>query len=201
MCPAAVFGLLTATVTAQEPTPRATASPTTAPARDELSLAPAKVDVNPVARDEEIRQRLQIVLEANDWFTTPEVRVEEGVLFLKGHVASDELKKRAGDLARNAQDVVAVANRMEVAEPSMWDWGPARDGLKVLWREVLRSLPLLFLGLLVLGLSVGTGILSARKSRSFLRHRVQARLLRKVIAGGNLVAERNLQSSGGSVEC
>jgi YihY family inner membrane protein len=153
-------------------------------AKEDLSPAPAKVDVNPVARDEEIRQRLQSVLDATDWFTAPEVRVEEGVVFLKGRVASDELKKWAGDLARNTQDVVAVANRMEVAEPSIWDWGPAWRGLMGLWRDFLRSLPLLFLGLLILGLSVGAGLLAARKTRSALRHRIQARLLRNVIAGG-----------------
>lgn len=179
---AAVYGVLLVTVTAQEPPLRAGASP--APAKEELSLAPAKVDVKPVARDEEIRQRLQSVLEATDWFTAPEVRVEQGVVFLKGRVASDELKKWAGDLARNTQDVVAVANRMEVAEPSIWDFGSARHGLVGLWRDFLRSLPLLFIGLLILGLSVGAGLLAARKTRSLLRHRIQARLLRNVIAGG-----------------
>lgn len=152
--------------------------------KDDVSLAPAKVDVIPVARDEEIRQRLQSILDATEWFTTPEVRVVEGVVFLKGRVASDELKKWAGDLARNTQDVVAVANRMEVPERSMWDWGPAWHGLKVLWRDFLVSVPLLLLGLVILGLSVGAGVLATRRARSGLRHRVQARLLRNVIAGG-----------------
>ena len=77
-----------------------------------------------------------------------------------------------------------MANRMEVTEPSIWDWGPAWHGLMGLWRDFLRSLPLLFLGLLILGLSVGTGLLAARKTRLLLRHRIQARLLRNVIAGG-----------------
>jgi small conductance mechanosensitive channel len=181
---AAVFGVLIVTVRAQEPPLKAGASPAPAPAKEDLSLAPAKVDVNPVARDEEIRQRLQSVLDATEWFTAPEVRVEEGVVFLKGRVASDELKKWAGDLARNTQDVVAVVNRMEVAVPSIWDWGPAWSGLMGLWRDFLRSLPLLFFGLLILGLSVGAGLLAARKGRSLLRHRIQARLLRNVIAGG-----------------
>lgn len=181
---AAVYGMLIVTVTAQESPPKAGASPAPATAKEELSLAPAKVDVKPVARDEEIRQRLQSVLEATDWFTAPEVRVEEGVVFLEGRVASDELKKWAGDLARNTQDVVAVANRMEVAEPSIWDWGPAWHGLMGLWRDFLHSLPFLFLGLLIVGLSVGTGLLAARKTRSLLGHRIQARLLRNVIAGG-----------------
>jgi len=182
---AAVFGLLMVAVSAQEPPAKAGASPAPAPpAKEELSLAPAKVDVNPLAPDEEIRQRLQSVLEATDWFTAPEVRVEEGVVFLEGSVASAELKKWAGDLARNTQDVVAVANRMAVVEPSIWDMGPAWRGLMGLWRDFLRSLPLVFVGLLILGLSVGAGMLAARRTRSLLRHRIQARLLRNVIAGG-----------------
>ena len=176
------LGLLTVTLTAQEPLPKAGAA--AAPAKDDLSLAPAKVDVKPVARDEEIRQRLQTVLDATDWFTEPEVRVEAGVVFLQGRAASDELKKWAGDLGRNTQDVVAVANRMKVAEPSIWDFGSAWSGLRGLWRDFVRSLPFLFLGLLILGLSVGAGMLATRRSRSLLRQRIQARLLRNVIAGG-----------------
>jgi small conductance mechanosensitive channel len=181
---AAVYGMMSVTVMAQEPPSKGGGSPAQAPAKEDLSPASAKVDVNPVARDEEIRQRLQSVLDATDWFTAPEVRVEEGVVFLKGRVASDDLKKWAGDLARNTQDVVAVANRMEVAEPSIWDWGPAWSGLMGLWRDFLRSLPLLFVGLLILGLSVGAGLLAAGRTRSALRQRIQARLLRNVIAGG-----------------
>ena len=180
----ALHALLILTVTAQGPPLRPGASATAAPAKEDLSPAPAKVDVKPVARDEEIRKRLQSVLDATDWFTQPKVRVQEGVVFLSGSVASDELKKWAGDLARNTQDVVAVANRMEVAEASLWDWDPAWQGLIGLWRGFLHSLPLLSLGLLILGLSVGAGLLAARKARSLLRHRIQARLLRNAIAGG-----------------
>ena len=57
---------------------------------------------------------------------------------------TDDLKKWAGDLARNTQDVVAVANRMEVLEPSVWDFSPAWGGLLVLWRDFIRSLPFVF---------------------------------------------------------
>ena len=181
---AVIHGLMIATLTAQEPPLKADASPSAAPAKEELSLALAKVDVKPVARDEEIRQRLQSLLEATEWFTAPEVRVEEGVVFLQGRVTSDELKKWAGDLARNTQDVVAVANRMEVAKPSLWDWDPASQGLLGLWRDFIRSLPLFILGLLILGLSVGVGLLAAGRTRVVLRDRIQARLLRNVIAGG-----------------
>ena len=70
-----------------------------APGKEELSPAPAKVDVKPVARDEEIRKRLQSVLDATGWFTDPQVRVEEGVVFLNGPVGdrrTQEMGRRPG---------------------------------------------------------------------------------------------------------
>lgn len=180
--------LLTATAVAQDPTDKAGKADApkklAAPGKEELSPAPAKVDVKPVARDEEIRKRLQSVLDATDWFTDPQVRVEEGVVFLNGRTGTDELKKWAGDLARNTQDVVAVANRLEVPEPSVWDFGPALGGLLVLWRDFIRSLPFFAFGLLVLSLSVGAGMVVTRVVGALLRRRVRANLLRNVIARG-----------------
>jgi small conductance mechanosensitive channel len=87
------------------------------------------VDVKPIARDEEIRERLESVLDATDWFAAPEVRLEEGVVFLNGKATTAELEKWAGDLAHNTQGVVAVANRMEVAESSTSDLTPAWSGI------------------------------------------------------------------------
>jgi len=182
------FSLPASTVVAQEPAEKASKTAASkkqpAPGKEDLSPAPAKVDVKPVARDEEIRKRLQSVLDATGWFTDPHVRVEEGVVFLNGRAETDELKKWAGDLARNTQDVVAVANRMEVLEPSVWDFSPARSGLLVLWRDFIRSLPFFLFGLLILALSAGAGVLATRGTRAFLRRRVRANLLRSVIARG-----------------
>ncbi len=107
--------------------------------KENLAPAPAKVVVKPIARDEEIRQRLQSVFDATGWFTDPKVEVEEGVVFINGRSETDELKKWAGDLARNTQDVVAVANRMEVSEPSIWDFSPAWNGMLILWRDFIHS--------------------------------------------------------------
>lgn len=153
-----------------------------APAKEGLPTAPAKVSVNPVAHDEEIRQRLQGVLEATGWFTDPGVRVEEGIVFLSGRAESDELKQWAGDLARNTQEVVAVANRIEVQDPSMWDFRPAWGGLLILWRDIIRSLPFVLFGLLILALSIAAGMLATRAARSFLRRRIRTKLLQTVIA-------------------
>lgn len=147
-----------------------------------LSLPAGKIDIKPVARDEEIRSRLQRVLDATDWFTEPRVRVEEGVVFLDGSSQTDELKKWAGDLARNTQDVVAVANRIEVEESSMWDFSPAWLGLTLLWRDIIRAMPFFLFGLLVLVMSVGAGALATGSARAFLRRKVKANLLRDVIA-------------------
>ncbi len=150
----------------------------------DLAAAPTKVDVNPVALDAEIRQRLQNVLVATGWFIDPEVEVREGVVFLNGQADSDQLKKWAGDLARNTQDVVAVANRMEIREPSILDFSPAWSGLRALWRDFFRSLPFVLFGLLILTLSAGAGVLTSRAARTLLRRKVRANLLRNAMARG-----------------
>jgi len=155
-----------------------------APKNEELFLAPARVSVQPIAHDEEIRQRLQSVMEATGWFNAPEVKVVDGVVFLSGRADSDEIKTWAGDLARNTQDVVAVANRIEVSQPSAWDFRGAWDGLSGLSHDVIRSLPFLVVALLILALSAGAGWLTLRKARKLLVGRVRAKLLRGVLAGG-----------------
>ena len=180
-----VYSVLISAAMAQEPVGKpGEPQKLTAPAKEELSPAPAKVDVNPVARDEEIRKRLQNVLDATDWFIDPQVRVEEGVVFLNGQVESEELKKWAGDLARNTQDVVAVANRMEVLEPPVWDFRPAWSGLLILWHDFIRLLPFIAFGLLILSLSVGAGMLATGGALAFLRRRIRTKLLQNVIARG-----------------
>lgn len=181
----AVYIVLTLMVMAQEPAGKASEpQKLTTPAKEELSPAPSKVDVNPVARDEEILKRLRNVLDATDWFTDPRVRVEEGVVFLNGRAESEDLKKWAGDLARNTQDVVAVVNRMEVLDPSVWDFGPASSGLLMLWRDFVRSLPFIVFGLLILALSIGAGILTTKGARLFLGRRIRTKLLQNVLARG-----------------
>jgi small conductance mechanosensitive channel len=182
--------VLTSTVMAQDAVDKAgEAQKLTTPAKQEISLAPAKVDVKPVAHDEEIRKRLQRVLDATDWFIDPQVRVEEGVVFLNGKVESDELKKWAGDLAHNTQDVVAVANRLQVTEQSVWDFRQAWSGMMVLWRDFIRALPFIVFGLLILALSVGCALLTTRGVQALLRPRIRTKLLRNVIAraAGGLV--------------
>lgn len=181
----ALCAAMTSTVAAQEPIGQADEPRDPAGGSvEDLSPVLAQVDVTPVAHDEEIRARLQSVLEATGWFTEPRVEVREGVVFLNGPAETIEIKTWAGDLARSTQDVVAVANRMEVLEPSVWDFSPALSGLRSLWRDFLHSLPALLFGLVILALSAGAGVLMTRGARAFLRRRVRANLLQRVIARG-----------------
>lgn len=177
-----MFGLIVmvstcATIWAQEDSGAKPAAVKPAPAKEELTPAPAKVTVTPVARDEEIRDRLERVLKATEWFVDPKVQVDEGVVFLTGKAETAELKKWAGDLARNTEDVVAVANRIEVTKPSPWDFSPAWEGVSSLWRETIGSVPFGLLGLIILAASVLLGMGATTFARRTLRGRIKAKLL------------------------
>ncbi|MDX1663996.1 MAG: mechanosensitive ion channel, partial [Candidatus Promineifilaceae bacterium] len=155
-----------------------------APGGEEPIEAPDRVEVEPAARDEEIGARLQSILEATGWFTDPDVRVEEGVVFLEGETQSEEFKEWAANLARRTQDVVAVVNRIEVEQPPIWDFQPALAGLREQARRFVRTLPLLLFSLLVLVAAAGVARLTANLAREALGRRDLNRLLVTVIARG-----------------
>jgi small conductance mechanosensitive channel len=154
------------------------------PPKETPSQAPARIDVKPLARDHEIRERLKDILKATEWFTAPEVRVIDGVVFLEGMTETGEFKKWAGDLARNTQDVVAVVNQIELKEPSLWDFQPAYNGLREQWQGILRGSPFILFGLLILAVALGVARLSSRVARISLRRRDINALLQDVIARG-----------------
>jgi small conductance mechanosensitive channel len=149
---------------------------------DQPSPAPAKVDIEPVAKDDEIRERLTAVLRATGWFQEPQVQVEEGVVFLSGTAETEEFRRWAGDLARNTQDVVAVANRMTVVQPAALDFSTAWSGLSQLWLDILHSVPFVVFALIVLGLSAAAGFQMCRLLQWVLASRIRTRLLRSVVA-------------------
>lgn len=156
---------------------------------EKLAPPPARVEVKPVARDEEIRQRLSRILLATDWYLDPQVRVQDGVVFLRGRARTAELKAWAGDLARNTQGVAAVANQLELVAPPAFDAEPILASLRGLWRDVVSALPFTGLALVVIAASLGVSVLTTRAARRLLRARIKARLLRNVVSGalGGLV--------------
>ena len=144
--------------------------------------APETVEVEPTARDDQIRARLLSILQATGWFTLPDVQVRDGVVFLEGRTLSADHREWAGNLARNTQDVVAVVNRIQVVARSPWDFTPAWDELNRLTRSLVQALPLIFFCLLVLAAAVFAARYTARLARRLLRNQVPNPFLRDLTA-------------------
>jgi small-conductance mechanosensitive channel len=104
------------------------------------------------------------------------------VVFLSGEAENAEFKTWAGDLARRTSDVTAVVNRMEIAEPSVWDFEPVVGGLRAQGRTVLQAVPLILFGLVVLLISWLVARLIAVAAREFLRRQGWSPLLITVSA-------------------
>ena len=153
----------------------------TLPDEDDLA-APERVDVEPLAEDQEIAERLLTILQATEWFQAPTASVRDGVVFLDGRTTRDAYKEWAGALARNTQDVVAVVNRIQVIEPVNWDVTPAVNELRSLWRGFVASLPILLFAILILIVAWLAAKLAGWLARRALRNRVASPLLRNVLA-------------------
>ena len=161
----------------------------TAKAPDGKPEPPGKVEVQPVAKDDEIRQRIADILKTTSWFGEPKVTVREGIVFLKGTTENDESKQWAGDLAKNTEGVVAVVNQIEVAPTKVWDFNPTFQELNDLAREFARMLPLIVVAVVVIAISWIFARLTVQLLRRGLLARSPSRLLREVMAraGGILV--------------
>ena len=154
--------------------PEATPSP--APSESPIE-APSRVDVEPVARDGQIEERLQNILLSTGWFTSPTVEVQNGVVFLRGQTETEEFKRWAGDLARNTQDVAAVVNQITLREPSIWDFEPAVAGLRQQGRSFVRALPLIGFSLVVLLITALLTKLATNLAHPVLHRRLHNALL------------------------
>ncbi|WP_238623420.1 mechanosensitive ion channel family protein [Ectothiorhodospira lacustris] len=158
-------------------------------APDGATESQGRVEVQPIARDDQIRQRLEDILVATHWFSEPEVTVQEGLVFLKGTTENDESRLWAGTLAKNTQGVVAVVNEIEVVLTTVWDFDPAFQVLNDLARGLIRSLPLIVVAVSVIIISWILARLTVFLLRRRLRSRPLSQLLREVLAraGGILV--------------
>lgn len=158
-------------------------------APDGTPEAPGRVDVQPVAEDDEIRQRIARILETTGWFGEPQVTVQEGIVLLRGKTGGNESRQWAAELARNTEGVVAVVNQIEVAPSPIWDFDPMIQVLDELTRGFVRLLPLIVVAVLVLVISwlIARSTVYALR-RGLLGHSL-SRLLREVVAwaGGLLV--------------
>ncbi|MCM2369774.1 mechanosensitive ion channel domain-containing protein [Aporhodopirellula aestuarii] len=143
---------------------------------------PEKVEVEPVAVDEDISVRLSNIFNATNWFEQVEVSTDEGVVFLNGIADTEQHRQWAERVAQRTSDVVAVVNQIEVAQHSVWDVGPAIAQLRTLGRDFVQLIPLLIIGAFVILVSYLLAKLSASLARRVTGRRVDSQLLQQVIA-------------------
>ncbi|MCE3045607.1 mechanosensitive ion channel family protein [Legionella sp. 16cNR16C] len=142
-----------------------------------------KVDVKPLARDNEIKKRLEGILKATTWYVGPKVSVNDGVVFLEGGATTTDHRKWAENLARKTQDVVAVVNRMDIVDPSIWNiLQQISSGLQEQWRQFLRALPFFIFALLIMAIAWAVAHFIAKIIRKTLRFRGMHPLLADVAA-------------------
>ncbi len=140
------------------------------------------VAVTPLARDEEIDQRITQILNATGWFTDIRVRVDDGIVFLDGLSDTEDHRAWARDLAAKTQDVVAVVNRIAVVSKPDWSFAPAFSAMRTVAERTVASLPLVVLTLVVLPLAWGISSIAARGVRRWLLGGLDSPFLRTVIA-------------------
>ena len=144
--------------------------------------APSQVNIEPTARDEEIETRLHDILTATEWFIDPQVRVQDGVVFLSGQAQTADFKEWAASLARNTQDVAAVVNHLEIVEAPLLDIEPILIGLREQLQSILRAIPLIGFSLIILFIAWMVARLMLRTSRRYLLNQGMNVLLLNVIS-------------------
>lgn len=154
-----------------------------APAASPAPHAPMRVTVQPPARDEAIARRLKRILRATGWFAAPDVRVDEGVVFLAGRARNEARLEWATHLGRSTEGVVAVVNQMTLEPVSAWDFSWTTAELERLARTLVWGLPLLLVWILWLVSSWWLARLATIAVRHLLRNRVGHELLLRVVAG------------------
>lgn len=163
-----------------------TPSETTEAGDEKEPKAPEKVDVEPVARDSQIEERLQNIFDEirnkTERFNRVEVSVEDGVVYLSGEASKEEYRTWAADLAKSTQDVVAVVNRLGVQSRSVWDLSPAFAELNQLWRNTIQMSPLLLFAIVAFGLTWFAAKATTWITGWLTQRQIENRLLRDVVA-------------------
>jgi small-conductance mechanosensitive channel len=135
------------------------------------------VEVQPTSKDADIDRRLSRIMASTGWFDEIEVEVRDGVVFLDGKTTSDRYRTWAGELAGRTRDVVAVVNRIHIAEGSLWDFTPAIDGIRHMIQQTVRTLPTMGLALIILAASVTAAKAMTTAVKTVLAERFNSMIL------------------------
>lgn len=152
-------------------------------AGDTEVTAPAQaVSVEPIARDEEIAQRIVEIMRSTGWYKFSRVEVKDGIVFLDGRTTSADHKLWARNLASQTQDVVAVVNRIQVIQEANWSFAPALSEIKSLGNQIVTSLPLILLAIIILPFTWWLSTLAAKALRRWLLGGIASPFLRDIVA-------------------
>ncbi|MEP3348096.1 MAG: mechanosensitive ion channel family protein [Litoreibacter sp.] len=149
---------------------------------DEVTAPAQAVSVEPVARDEEIAQRVVEIMRSTGWYKFSRVEVKDGIVFLDGRTNSDDHKAWARDLASKTQDVVAVVNRIQVIQEANWSFAPALAEIKSLGSRLITSLPLILLAIVILPFTWWLSSLAAKGLRRWFLGGIASPFLRDIVA-------------------
>ncbi len=180
----------TALLQPTEASPKSSTESTGESLTDSASHNSAPGEVQPVDRnvsvrdpvaDGEIRDRLRSILDATGRFSGASVQVSSGVVVLAGVANEESDRQLASELTRQTEGVVAVINNIQLSDGPAWTLEPAFAEARKLGREMIRAIPVIVLGLLVLAAAIGGAWLSRRLLRRPLARRIQSDLVRNVL--------------------
>ena len=147
----------------------------------EVSTGEGPVGVDSEPDDTRIARRIEEILASTKRFEHLGVDVRDGVVFLSGQAADEKMRTLAVDLAQRTQGVAAVVNNITLAQEPFWTIAPARDELDRLMREIVRFLPLLVIGLVLLALFILAAGSIGRVAARLIAHATDSELLRNVL--------------------
>jgi small-conductance mechanosensitive channel len=177
------FFMLTVCLGASSATSIAKPGSESTPVSEASGIARAEKDV-PVPQpkpDVAIADRLIRILKITGWFKHLEVTSQEGVVTLKGEVAEASQRDWAVKLAQDAEGVVAVINKVTLAESGWFDLEPTEKEIKKIWKGFFASIPHLVIAAVILSISLFLYGRLAKFSRGFWRGRLTNPILSEVM--------------------
>jgi small conductance mechanosensitive channel len=154
------------------------------PAEQAPEAEPAPPTIDPeadAADDAAIERRLRAIYDNIEGLGGVAVRVQAGVVALRGEVASNALRAQAIRLARQVEGVVEVDDGVEVTAEIEQRIAPALERIEDAWRGLVRLLPVLLVALAVFAGFVLLARL-ARRRRSLYRRLAPNPFLAKLLA-------------------
>ncbi|GGI90072.1 mechanosensitive ion channel family protein [Legionella impletisoli] len=142
------------------------------------------VEIKPSAQDKEIKKRLESIMQATDWYEKTYIKVNDGVVFLRGETKTAKHKEWAEVLANKTEGVVAVVNEIKIVSPASWYITEFKTGVKDHWQSFLRILPFVGVSILIIVLAWLIARLSSKYAHQSLLNRDLHPLLADVISRG-----------------